>query len=120
MLSYSEIQEYKKKLFGQWKPGDERLGVFRNGELFETVNQAEDPEKFFEFLEEDLEGAEATWHTHPQSNANLSIEDFWFFKSWSNLVHFIVSNTEVRCYLVFKGLVYSVDAEEDYPPRPPG
>lgn len=118
MFTYSEIQNFKTPLAELWDPGVERCGIITaTGEIQEKRNRASDPTRFFEFDIKDLEGAVATWHTHPQSTANLSIDDYRFFQSWPELTHFIVSLTDVRCYLTSKGLVHLVDEEKDHPSR---
>lgn len=44
--------------------------------------------------------AVASWHTHPRSSANLSVEDFNTFVQWANIEHIIVGNDGVRFYKV--------------------
>lgn len=90
------------------------------GEILEKPNRSSTPELLFEFHEDDLAGAVATWHTHPTTTANLSIDDYRFFQSWPNFTHFIVSTTEVWCYVTSKQLVYLIDDEADFPSRPSG
>ena len=83
MFTYTEIQKFKKPLAEFWDPEVERCGIITaEGEIVEKTNRAADPARFFEFSIEDLEGAVATWHTHPKSSANLSIDDYRFFQSW--------------------------------------
>lgn len=118
MLPYSKILELKQSLNDWWSDGDERCGIITaEGEVTECQNLAKEPDDRFLFQEEDLKHAAATWHTHPKSSANLSLPDFYFFKSWPEINHFIVSSTEVRCYSTFDGLLYVTDDETDYPPR---
>ena len=121
MLTFSEIQGFKKKLIGHWDPTVELCGVITpEGEIVEKPNLSSEPENRFEFALEDLEGAVATWHTHPSGSANLSIDDYRFFQSWPNQTHFIISHDEVRCYTTWDDLVYLVEQEKDHPARPPG
>lgn len=116
MLTFSEIQQFKQKLSGLWAPGNERCGIFTPGhEVEEKPNRSKTPLNTFTFDYEDLDGAIATWHTHPSGEATLSPADYWFFKSWPSHAHFIISSTEVRCYIVFQEVVYLVDEEEDHP-----
>jgi proteasome lid subunit RPN8/RPN11 len=97
-----------------WQPTTEACGVIDDDlVIIPCQNHASDPYDHFKFSEDDLKGV-ATWHTHPQSNANLSIADYWFFVQWSMQIHFIVAQDEVRCYAVHEGKVYSVDQEEDF------
>lgn len=91
--------------------------MIRDGQPVEMQNRAPDPLNHFEFQLEDLDGAEATWHTHPQTSANLSIEDYWFFTSWPLLLHFVISEEEVRCYVSRDGHVFCIAEENDLPPR---
>lgn len=121
MLKYSEIQDIRTRLSKFPVTDLEQCGVILpDGQIIEKPNLSNDPRNRFAFDLGDLEGVEATWHTHPEVTANLSIADFYFFKSWPNLTHFIVSSTEVRCYLTYQGMVYLVEEEEDYPSRPSG
>ncbi len=102
--------------------GAERCGVITaQGEILECENLAQAPGDAFLFREEDLEGAVATWHTHPQGSSNLSIADYYFFKSWPKLSHFIVSKDDVWCYVIDShSLVVLVDEEVDHPAWTPG
>lgn len=120
MLTFSEIQDFKKLLKAKWTPDLERCGtISAEGEVLESTNLADDPSINFEFPEGDLEQAIASWHTHPVGDANLSLPDYWFFKSWSNIVHFIIYRDDVRCYVSLDGIMYSVDEEDDLPARAP-
>ena len=121
MLTYSEIQSFKQQLKSKWHPTTEKCGTISDtGEVIDCVNLARDPENFFEFSLEDLEGVSATWHTHPSPSSNLSIDDYRFFQSWPNQLHFIISSEQVWCYQVAEGLVYLVEDEEDYSAWPSG
>lgn len=110
---------FKDSLQTWWRPGDERCGIIDlKGLIVEKKNWAEDCSHYFTFELSDLKDVQATWHTHPENvTANLSIADHGFFKSWVHLTHFIVSSTEVRCYIVLNGLVYQIDEDEDLPSR---
>ena len=89
-------------------------------EIKETENLAIDPREMFQIPEEALQGAVATWHTHPSGSANLSIPDFWFFKFWHSMVHFVIYRGEVKAYAVLNGVVHHFDAEDDISPRSSG
>lgn len=92
--------------------------ILPDREIRDCKNLSTEPNRTFQFQLEDLEGQLASWHSHPTGyNANLSIEDYGFFVSWPELLHFIVASDEVRCYTVEKGIVYLVDEEKDYPVR---
>lgn len=115
MFTFSRLQQLKEELRAQWIPDVEACGVITPEGAVETrKNQAEDPTDRFSFLIEDLQGISATWHTHPASSANLSIGDYWFFMQWSELVHFVVSVDEVRCYVVIQGKVRFIDEAKDH------
>jgi len=121
MLTFSEIQQFKKQLTGNWHPDVERCGVINlEHQVLEVTNHSDTPERTFTFVIEDIEGNVATWHSHPSGSANLSIDDYRFFQSWPNQMHFIICQSEVRCYIVSNGLVHLIDEEKDYPPRPSG
>ena len=122
MLSFSEIQKFRKKLTAFLTGEVERCGIITaQGEIVECQNLAEDPRDAFRFREEDLKGAIATWHTHPSTTGNLSVKDYIFFKSWPNYTHFTISSDGVWCYIMDEQLrVIQVDEEDDYPARPFG
>lgn len=93
----------------------ETCGVIAEGKIRQTRNASPTPETNFEFLLSDLDAVDATWHTHPTTSANLSVDDWYFFQTWPGLLHFIVSSSEVRCYTVIDGEVYGIDEEADHP-----
>ena len=119
MLTFSELETFKTRLEGFWEPGEERCGIVDlNLEIVEVQNRAEDPENTFAFQLKDLEnGVKATWHSHPVTTANLSIDDYRFFQAWPEMLHFIIGVDGVRCYQVHDGIVYYVEDEADYSPR---
>lgn len=103
---------------GNWNPEVELCGVIDlQGDIVECVNLARYPQDAFQFEEEDLQGVAASWHSHPKTSANLSIQDFYFFKSWPSILHFVIASSEVRCFAVLNGTVYLLDQEEDHPSR---
>lgn len=55
-----------------------------------------------------IDQAAATWHTHTNGTANLSMEDYESFVSNPNLKHFIVAVDEVRGYEVVNGQVLNL------------
>jgi proteasome lid subunit RPN8/RPN11 len=119
MLKYSSLLSFKQQLSAFWSPGAERCGVINtHHEILEVPNRSKNPEFTFAFDEEVLEDRPiATWHTHPETPANLSIEDYRFFQCWPEMLHFIIGGDEVRCYQVHNGIVFCVDDEADYTPR---
>lgn len=112
---------FKEKLKGCWDPKVELCGVISpDQEIISSTNRSKTPELTFEFTLEDLEGTIGTWHSHPSGSANLSLMDYQFYQSWANKTHFIISASEVRCYVVSDGLVYQIEQEKDLSVRPPG
>lgn len=92
-------------LLAKLSPGAERCGVIKGGEIVECENLHPSPLLNFALAAEELEGAEATWHTHPISSANLSQADFEAFLQHPSLLHYIVSDQNVWCYSVQNGMV---------------
>lgn len=114
MHSYSEIRTFKDTLSVYWQPKLEKCGVILFDQAVEKANLHPVPEDNFEFAEGDLDGATASWHSHPSGLGNLSIGDYWFFMSWPSMLHFIISETQVRCYGVLEGSVRNIDEAPDY------
>lgn len=118
ILKFSEIQSFKGPLSEFWDPMRERCGTITSeGTLRESTNLAPDPLNDFLFPEGDLEIAKASWHTHTYGDANLSLADYWFFKSWPNLVHFVIYKGDVRCYLYLDDTLHYIAHENDIPAR---
>jgi proteasome lid subunit RPN8/RPN11 len=90
--------------------GPERCGfVLTDGEIVETPNVAVDPINGFmidpfQILEHE-ERLTATWHTHPNADANLSVDDFIMFKNWPDLDHYVIGRDGTRKFKVNKGTV---------------
>lgn len=85
--------------------GNERCGFIHEPDLVvEVPNVAPDPVYGFMIspaaIIENTEGHNswATWHTHPNQDANLSAEDYAYMKAWDDMVHFIIGNDGVRAY----------------------
>lgn len=118
-ITFSEIQDLRKQLLELKLNGPkERCGLIGpTGEISETKNLAADPENRFDFDLDQLSQAAGTWHSHPSGSANLSIPDYWFFKSCCSMVHFIVSNDKVKCYIHDNDDLLSIDEEDDLPAR---
>lgn len=83
----------------------ERVGfVARDGSIIEVVNISPDPYKSFIVRGEDImkyafdENIIATWHTHPQKDANLTVQDNEMFLNHPQLRHYIIGTDGVRCY----------------------
>lgn len=85
--------------------GPERVGfIVPRNEIVEVKNTSEKPyegflvdaQEIIHYTEE--RNAIATWHTHPNQDANLSGEDNKIFWNWPDLIHFIIGNDGVRAY----------------------
>lgn len=64
-----------------------------------------DPKQVLEHLDKTV----ATWHTHPDSDPNLSQEDYAGFSQWPALKHYIVGMREgkptVDAFEIKKGVI---------------
>jgi proteasome lid subunit RPN8/RPN11 len=83
----------------------ERVGfVLKTGQIVEVPNVCAEPEKGFLVRAEDLLKYEgkiaATWHTHPQGTAVLSVGDYDSFKNWPEWRHYIIGTDGVTEYYV--------------------
>jgi len=93
--------ELKTKL----QPGPERGGVIlTDGTIIEFENIAENPEEGFcpdigELIPY-VDDLASTWHTHPNSSSNLSVEDSYTFLCWPFLTHAIIGEDGIRWYKV--------------------
>ncbi len=89
--------------------GPERVGfILANGDVVEVENVCSEPMNGFEVSGEDLikhQDAIGSWHTHPGQNSNLSTNDWYGFRSWSEWTHFIVGTDGVQSYRVDEGRV---------------
>ena len=84
----------------------ERCGLILEGNTFvEIENIHPDPDNFLMFAEEEMHrgGIIGTWHTHPNSTPNLSVEDFHWFTKYPELDHYIIGNFETWKYYVENG-----------------
>lgn len=84
--------------------GNERVGFVKGNEIVEVGNYAEKPQEGFMISASDIRyftednPYEATWHTHPGQDSNLSGEDYDMFYNWPDLMHFIIGLDGVRLY----------------------
>jgi proteasome lid subunit RPN8/RPN11 len=86
----------------------ERVGfVMSDGSIVECKNISEAPEASFEVDAAEMmlyaDDAVATWHTHPDTDNNLSVNDYEMFLSWDNLDHYVIGTNGVRKYVVRDG-----------------
>ena len=101
---------------------NERIGfIIRKGKslsVVETTNISPEPNDNFIFNPKDLQDyvfsdtydTIATWHTHPNSDANLSANDYVGFKNYPELKHIIVAEDEIRIYEVVDGTIIQYSA----------
>lgn len=87
--------------------GHERVGlILHDGSPVEVPNVAPYDPKAPRFeVKPDVmvaheDSAWATWHIHPGQSGNLSIEDYWAFKNWPSLIHYIIGNDGVWMFRV--------------------
>ncbi len=93
--------------------GNERVGfVLDDGSVVEVENEAPEPATSFDICTEDLitfgDRAGATFHTHPGSSSNLSVEDHIAFTSWPDLIHNIVGSDGLSSYKIDGGKVVRI------------
>jgi proteasome lid subunit RPN8/RPN11 len=94
--------------------GPERVGVvLTDGEIMELSNKAEDPSNTFsidpEWLCQHQHHIAATWHTHPNAEANLSLADYTTFLAWPIFDHYIVGSDATLRFYVEDGIVFIAD-----------
>jgi|TARA_R110002050_G_scaffold227881_2_gene363516 hypothetical protein len=82
---------------------EERCGVILvSGEVVELPNRHTQPKNNFRMLSEDVDNVAgdivSTWHSHTIKNYNLSLNDYYCFKSLPHLSHYIISIKGVACY----------------------
>lgn len=83
--------------------GPERCGVIlSSGKIAEMPNIHPDQTNGFAFDASILNRMDvvATWHTHPRTGPNLSVEDYRMFQQHPRLGHFIVSASDVWLFIV--------------------
>ena len=102
----------KDKLLKMWNEEDtkERCGfILKNNVVLEVENTHPQPEFGFEICAKDIveneDKLKGTWHTHPNSNAILSHEDYTCFLNWPKLEHYILGQNGIRRYVVKDGVL---------------
>lgn len=108
-------------LRARWNNQVERCGfILNNGEIIEVENIHPQPHLAFEINADVVikyrDSACASWHTHPSTGPNLSVEDYLLFCQWPQWFHYIVSENDVWCYYIKDNRVILHD-ENDPPPR---
>ena len=91
-----------------WHPTEELCGYIDNsGVSHQLINLAQDPKKSFSFDKNLIpDNAEILWHSHPNNNCNLSVEDYLTFLKFPNHVHRIYGKTRYIEYYVRNNMVY--------------
>lgn len=106
-MDKNKIETIKKLLRDYYEPNVEyeRVGFIRpNNYIVEVPNISDLPRESFnvsaEVIEKEVEENKAigTWHTHPKGLANLSYLDYYSYKSYPELYHFIVGSDKTKCY----------------------
>lgn len=106
MNSALPIQDLKTKL----TDGPERVGfILKSGEIVEVENVCSNADEGFEVSGEDLVRYDgqvlASWHTHPGQDSNLSTNDWYGFRNYSEWLHLIIGTDGVTAYRVKQGRV---------------
>lgn len=93
------------------KAGVERCGVITSqGLVIELKNSHPTPSDNFAMdLAEFPENTVATWHTHPASGPNLSVEDYGAFKGLPHLLHLIISGSDIWGYYMENDILLTDD-----------
>lgn len=110
------MKDIESKLIAKFDRADpeERCGfITKRGKIVDVDNIAQDKALGFHMdpkaVVEHADSAAATWHTHPDSEPNLSEADYAGFLNYPDMKHYIVGLFEgevaVRCYYISNGLV---------------
>ncbi len=98
--------------------GPERCGVILStGDVLELENVHPEPQDSFAILESELlrEGVVGTWHTHPRTGPNLTVEDYKAFSEWPQLKHYVVAAQEIWCFQVENGILLKCESTSTTP-----
>lgn len=92
-----------RKLKKKFKPGVERGGfVLADGKVVECKNIAADPTSTYQMSDTDLckyaDDAVAIWHTHPDDETLLSVDDHNCFVQWPGYYFGLISEKGVRWF----------------------
>lgn len=87
--------------------------ILNTHKIIELDNICDIPTEGFQVRVEDLLPFEddmiATWHTHPNQDSNLSVNDYRTFLNYPDLRHYIVGTDGVAEYTVENGKVMRCD-----------
>lgn len=104
----------KTLLLDYWNPTVERCGIVTaDGEIIELQNTHPDPTAGFRMGHPENAVTVATWHTHPDGSANLSVLDYRLFLRYTKMNHFVVGRGTLAQFYVHDGRVFIYE-EDDY------
>lgn len=106
-MSLSRIEKSLLKIYDD---KIEHVGfILPRGKVVEVENVSDSPATSFDVSGEDLLTYESTaiasWHTHPNSDSNLSMGDMETFLNWPHLDHYIVGQDGITKFIVVDGEV---------------
>lgn len=97
-LTYSMIQDLQDCVTSS----EEKVWLVLRTGIVEVNNLHPEPKSNFKIdpyhLVKHSEDLIGTVHSHTEGSANLSVNDYSSFKNWKKMLHFIVTNTEIRAY----------------------
>ena len=104
------------KLLEYWVSSIERFGlVLDDGSIVELRNQSQRPDQNAVVAQDDIDAhgdrVVATWHTHLKGNVNLSAADYRMFLGMPQCMHYIVTDTRVRSFVVRNNKVMLHEAD---------
>lgn len=102
--------------------GPELCGVIlADGTVKSLPNIHPDPRDNFSMDASDFDDPNivATWHTHPRTGPNLTVEDYRAFVQFPRLRHYIISATEIWCYRM-DGAILVRDDNDNFTRLPAG
>lgn len=104
------MSDIDTQLLDMWRPFVEHCGfVLQDGTIVEVPNIHPLPHNGFHISLSAVEKydsvASATWHTHPTTGPNLSVEDYYCFLAYPRLRHYIIAKKEAWCFYVENGTV---------------
>lgn len=97
------MSRYGTDLHRLWDDDVEHCGFFlHDGRVIHVPNIHEDPKEGFRIAYSEMRKYEpqikATWHTHPKTGANLSVQDYFLFSRYPQWEHVIIAQYAFRIY----------------------
>lgn len=98
-----------------WDPHVELCGfILKDQTVVQVENKSATPHSTFEISEEDiqktgLENIEIFWHSHPNKDINLSLQDYRSFLQYPHHKHRIYTENGFAEYYVRRGFVMRVE-----------